>query len=363
MEIDHLAGRSPIVSQLIRSTFFYCLLISFCASGCARVASTEVNSDRSAPEAQETNLVCVGAQPPIYIEAGQFVMGRDAIYSEEGPPLRVELAGFWLDATEVTVGQFAGFVEATGYVTFAERSVDPDLLSGIDVSTDPDAADLLLPGGAVFNPQPGLSPRNMNWWHYVPGAYWRYPQGTDKPAALLAEPVTQISIEDARAYADWAGGRLPTEAEWEYAAVEGGTNAQTSQPSEANTWQGIFPLANSEDDGYYGVAPVGCYSSNRFGLYDLIGNVWEWTADRYIPLHMADKDVQGTSELLNVAGVETYVIKGGSFLCAPNFCYRFRAAARQPQENGLGTNHIGFRVAYDTLPGSRGSERLKAARP
>ena len=290
-------------------------------------------------------------------------MGDKPVYPEEGPASEIHIKGFWLDATEVSVGQFARFVEATGYVTIAERPVDPAIVQEIDLTGNPEAADFLLPGGAVFDPRPGVAARNLNWWRYVPGAHWRRPQGPDRPPARPDEPVTQLAIEDAKAYAEWVGGRLPTEAEWEYAAVRGGARTSTPRPEAANTWQGLFPLANSGDDRFKGVAPVGCYPADASGLHDLIGNVWEWTSDNYGPLNRQDRDKPIMSGAADKAGVMTYVIKGGSFLCAANYCYRFRAAARQAQEAGLGTNHIGVRVAYDKEPTSFKKEDAPIFRP
>ncbi|WP_233356065.1 formylglycine-generating enzyme family protein [Henriciella aquimarina] len=300
----------------------------------------------------EPGSSCSGPLAPVWISAGSFTMGNEVGYPEEGPETAARLDGFWLDATEVTVGAFSEFVEETGYVTVAERPVDPSQLPDIDPDAHPEYADLFKPGGAVFNPDPRQTARNMNWWSYVPGADWRHPEGPDKLSAEPDEPVTQIAYEDARAYAAWAGGRLPSEAEWEFAALAGQGNNQTERPKQANTWQGIFPVADTGDDGFKGVAPVGCFSANANGLHDMLGNVWEWTADRYVPYHQPDgENPEGPAAADSFApgkpGAASHVIKGGSFLCAENYCRRYRAAARQPQETGLGTNHIGFRVAYD----------------
>lgn len=197
------------------------------------------------------------------------------------------------------------------------------------------------PGGAVFSPPSSERAQNLvNWWRYVPGAHWRHPEGPDAPAAAPEEPAVQIAYEDAKAYAKWVGGRLPTEAEWEYAARGGLEQAvyawgETFTPGGeqmANTWQGIFPVQNTSDDGYSARAPVACFPPNGFGLYDMIGNVWEWTSSEY-----GDPAIG--------------VIKGGSYLCAENFCARFRPAARHPQEKDFSTNHIGFRIVWDIAEG------------
>lgn len=284
-------------------------------------------------------------------------MGSDRTYREEGEARRVRVDGFWIDPTEVTVDQFAAFVDATGHITVAEQALNPADYPAVDLDAYPELAAMFEPGGAVFVPTATSTLRSLNWWQYVPGANWRYPEGPDKPAALPQHPVTQIAYDDALAYASWVGGRLPTEAEWEFAALAGKANDDFSQnaPKQANTWQGIFPVANTADDGFENVAPTGCFAPNGHGLYDMLGNVWEWTTDWYAPVQAEGSDnPKGFSREQSFdpanPGVPSRVIKGGSFLCAENFCRRYRPAARHPQETGLGTNHIGFRVVYDTRP-------------
>lgn len=287
-------------------------------------------------------------------------MGSDRTYREEGAARTVSVSGFWMDSTEVTVARFAAFVEQTGYVTLAEKALDPGDYPSVDLQTHPELAAMFEPGGAVFIPDAKGMRQAMSWWQYVPGASWRMPQGRDKPAAERSDPVTQIAFEDAVAFARWAGGRLPTEAEWEYAALAGETNQAFGPQARqnANTWQGPFPVANTAEDGYSTVAPVGCYAPNTHGLYDMLGNVWEWTADWYASVQATeDRNPGGVNRQQSFdpanPGVPSRVIKGGSFLCAENFCRRYRPAARQPQETGLGTNHIGFRLVYDTDPSGR----------
>lgn len=258
---------------------------------------------------------------PRALKAGQFIMGANPVYREEGPPQTVRIAAFDIDATEVTNAQFARFVEATGYVTDAEK---------------PQAGFGTI-GGVVFR-APTL--QNPSWWHFVEGAQWRHPDGPESSLKGRShEPVVQVSHNDAKAYAAWTGRRLPSEAEWEYAAAAGaetiyiwGDERAPQGEEMANTWQGSFPLQNSEADGYAKRAPVGCFPPNDFALYDMIGNVWEWT------------DSRSAVTPDSVAFDKSYTIKGGSFLCAPNFCRRYRAAARQAQEAGLPTSHIGFRT-------------------
>ena len=270
--------------------------------------------------------------PPIALPGGRVSIGSNMAYPEEAPERRVRLDGFNMDATEVTNAQFARFVAATGYVTRAERQPDPALIpKGAPAA-------LFKPGAAVFKPP---APGHPQWWVYVPGANWRHPQGPGSSIRGRAHfPVVQIAYEDAMAYARWAGRALPTEAQWEYAASGGartlypwGNERSPEGREKANTWQGFFPLKDEAKDGFAGLAPVGCFEPNGFGLYDMIGNVWEWTAT---PFTKADGDT-GTAE-------PVYTIKGGSFLCADNYCRRYRATARQPQEAGLGSNHIGFRT-------------------
>lgn len=310
------------------------------------------------PPAEDT-AHCDTALPTgaVEIEGGQFTMGSDANYREESPSRTVTVDTFWMDRTEVTVERFARFVEETGYETVAERPVDPETMPDVDLEARPDLAPIFEPGGAVFRPGDVETLRNASWWHYVPGANWRHPQGPDAPEAAPREPVTQIAFEDAEAFASWAGGRLPTEAEWEYAALaaDEGASSTSARPRNANTWQGIFPVENTGEDGFDGVAPAGCFAPNANGLHDMLGNVWEWTTDWYAPFPAADTDnPQGVPQDRSFdpanPGVPSRVLKGGSFLCAENYCQRYRPAARHPQETGLGTNHIGFRLVYDEAP-------------
>ena len=295
----------------------------------------------------------------VWVPGGRFLMGSDRHYPEEAPQHPVELDGFWLDRFPVTNASFQRFVEATHWVTVAERPVDPS-----DCPGAPAAA--LVPGSLVFHKPPKrVSLDNWgHWWRYVPGACWKHPEG---PASDLEgrgkHPVVHLAFEDVQAFATWAGKQLPTEAEWERAARGGLEDAEYAWGDElapggrhlANVWQGEFPHQNLRSDGYEGTSPVGAFPSNGYGLYDMIGNVWEWTADWYTDRHPAPAvkpawvpqnprggDAQGSRD---AGGPARKVIKGGSHLSAPNYCFRFRPAARLPQSLCSGSCHLGFRLA------------------
>ena len=274
----------------------------------------------------------------VWIPAGSFQQG-DNVYPEEGPIAPIDVGGFWMDRHEVTNAEFAAFVKATGYVTSAERALDP--------RTHPElSAEMLKPGAAVF-----LMPKEVHgmedisqWWHYVPGANWRHPAGPNSDIVGRDNyPVVEVTHDDALAYAKWRHRDLPTEAEWEWAARAGNPKAAMDhdQPRNANTWQGIFPVVNSGDDGFVGLAPSGCYAANAYGLYDMIGNVWELTRDVYRERH---GESAGPDQMPMMGATRRYVIKGGSFLCAPNYCMRYRSGAREGQEADLGASHLGFRT-------------------
>lgn len=267
------------------------------------------------------------------IGGGVFEPGSTQGYPDERPSGRVSVAAFWMDRTEVTNAQFAAFVVATAYVTETEEQ-----------------------GGAAVFKQPAASrevQRDGDWWHYVPGANWRHPEGPGSDLTGRAhEPVVLITRKDALAYARWLGHDLPTEAEWEFAARGDGRSEQLERNASgkpvANFWQGIFPVVNTREDGYPGRSPVGCYPANGYGLYDMIGNVWEWTRDAYSGEHQGhgngDPFASTVSSGRNLRPGAAAVIKGGSFLCSADYCVRYRASARYPQEENLGTNHVGFRT-------------------
>jgi formylglycine-generating enzyme required for sulfatase activity len=289
------------------------------------------------------------------IPGGTFRMGSDAHYPEEAPARDVSVDDFWIDRVQVTNRQFAEFVDAAGYVTVAERPLDPADFPGAPPEN-------LVPGSLVFTMTPGpVDLRHLSqWWVWTPGASWRHPDG---PASSLDgrddEPVVHVALEDAEAYAAWAGKSLPTEAEWERAArggLEGTTYVwgdEAEPPGErlANYWHGDFPWRH--DDGYGARSPVGSYPPNGYGVHDMAGNVWEWTSDWYVERHGEEA---GPPCCVPAARMEdSYdpaqpqfriprkVIKGGSYLCADTYCLRYRPAARRPQMIDTGMSHIGFR--------------------
>jgi sulfatase modifying factor 1 len=262
----------------------------------------------------------------VTLPAGSYLKGADPLYPEESPSMRLRVEGFAILSHEVTNDQFAAFVQATGHVTAAEKAMG---------NTDPAA------GSALFvRDASGQNGR----WVLRKGATWHTPEG---PGSSIVgkgrHPVVHVTLADARAYARWAGGRLPTEEEWEYAASSGlpdpanrfsGAIDDAGQP-RANHWQGVFPVKDTGADGFSGTAPAACFPADRNGVHDLIGNVWEWTDSPVDDTHM--------------------IIKGGSWLCAANFCARYRPAARQPQENDFSSNHIGFRIIRDAATPAAGT--------
>nr|WP_201471494.1 formylglycine-generating enzyme family protein [Microbacterium hydrocarbonoxydans] len=292
----------------------------------------------------------------VLIPGGTFRMGSEDFYPDERPVHEREVAAFEIDRYQVTNAQYAEFVDATGYVTVAERPLDPAAFP------DADPKDL-VPGSMVFTPTAGPTDlRNWrNWWRWQAGASWRHPFGPDSSIDdRLQHPVVHIAFEDAVAYADWVGMRLPTEAEHEYAARGGldgaafawGDEIYPGGEAQANSWLGRFPYDNQ---GVGGTAPVGSYEANGYGLYDMIANVWEWTSDFYTPRHLklSDKPVDPgkRANLLAAASAQEgfpsiprRVLKGGSHLCSPDYCLRFRPAARSPQAEDTGMSHIGFRL-------------------
>jgi formylglycine-generating enzyme len=300
------------------------------------------------------------ARQMMWIPGGEFLMGSDGFYPEERPAHRVVVDGFWMDAHPVTNAEFRDFAAATSYVTVAERQPDPAGYPAADPA-------LVVAGSLVFHRPAGRVPLYdvRAWWSFVPGACWRCPEG---PGSTLEgrgdHPVTHVAYEDAEAYARWAGADLPSEAEWEFAArggLEGavyvwGNDFTPGGRFLANTWQGEFPWESLRLDGYEGTSPVGAFPPNGYGLSDMAGNVWEWTSDFFTPRHPHDitnacciprnPRVQSEPAIpadTPAAHIPRRVVKGGSHLCAPNYCLRYRPAARQGEAVDTSACHIGFR--------------------
>jgi formylglycine-generating enzyme len=316
-------------------------------------------------DAADTRLRSAGerAKAPsdnmLWIPGGVFWMGSDHHYPEEAPAHQVSVNGLWMDIHTVTNREFARFVEATGHVTLAERPADPNDYPG-------GKPELLAPSSVVFSkPRQRVELDNhYNWWAYVRGANWRHPRGPASSLKGLGDhPVVHIAFEDAEAYARWLGKELPTEAEWEIAARGGLDGAEYVWGDEftpggvhlANTFQGQFPWQNKVEDGYEWTAPVASFPANGYGLYDMAGNVWQWTVDWFqdhgkleSPCCTMDSPRGGSREdsydpRLPEIKIPRKVIKGGSFLCAPNYCRRYRPAARMAQPIDTSTCHVGFR--------------------
>jgi len=296
------------------------------------------------------------APPPgmVLIPAGKFKMGTDEVhlFPDAVPVHEVELDAFYMDITEVTNEEFARFVEATKYVTVAERPLDPRKFPGVP-------PEKLKPGSIVFKLSAGAEDLNNihGRWEYVAGACWKYPEGPHSDLkGREKHPVVHIAYEDAEAYAKWAGKRLPTEAEWEYAARGGleqkrfvwGDEFRPAGKWMANIWQGRFPIENTKEDGYVLTAPVRSYPANGFGLYDMAGNVWEWCSDYYRPDYYRTsprKNPQGPTDSFDPQepGVVKKVQRGGSYMCSDQYCIRYRPAGRGKGELESSHGHVGFR--------------------
>jgi formylglycine-generating enzyme len=319
-----------------------------------QVAESPPNKDITAPSGM------------VWIPGAEFTMGTDDVRSfpNERPAHKVQFEGFWIDEHDVTNAEFTKFVEATGYVTTAERKPDwEELKKELPPGTPKPDDSVLVPGSLVFTPTSQPVPLNdlSAWWRWVPGASWRHPEG---PGSNITgrenHPVVQVSWYDAMAYAKWAGKRLPTEGEWEYAARGGldgkrypwGDEFRPKGKYMANTWQGQFPVTNSAEDGFVGTSPVKSFPPNGYGLYDMAGNVWQWCSDWYrvdafteLASQNVCRDTGGPSESWDPAdpNAPKRVVKGGSFLCNPSYCESYRPSARRGTPPDTGTSHTGFR--------------------
>jgi formylglycine-generating enzyme len=339
---------------------FISLFISFLCLNCAskeqKIENTPIGE---APEGM------------LWIEGGSFTMGTNelAAYAVERPAVKRTVKGFWMDETEVTNAQFAKFVAETGYLTVAERKPDwEELKLQLPLNTPKPAEEELQPGSLVFSPPPAaVSTANHDiglWWKWVVGASWKHPEGPNSNIeGRENHPVVHIAAEDAESYANWAGKRLPTEAEWEFAAKGRKANSRYAWGDDftingefmANTFQGIFPHDNSLTDGFAGSSPVKSFPPNEYGLYDMIGNVWELTQDWFDAIQF--QRIAGNAPALDSAISKCYnptnplamekVIKGGSFLCADDYCINYRPSARQGHAFDSGTSNVGFRCVKD----------------
>lgn len=326
----------------------------FAAFAAQKSAETTVKPEAESPQTKPTGPAPDGM---VWIPHGKFWMGAEDTTMPDARPVReIELSGYWIDTTEVTNRQFAEFVKATGYKTVAEIAPKAEDYPGADPK-------LLVPGSVVFTPSDGPVPLDnfLQWWRWQPGADWRHPEGPGSSIEdRMDHPVVQIAYDDAVAYAQWAGKRLPTEAEWEKAARGGlerkkyvwGDTLNPDGKWMSNNWQGGFPHANSKEDGFFSTAPVKSYQPNGYGLYDMSANVWEWCSDWYRPdsyKTMASKDPKGPADSFDPQepGIPKRVHRGGSFLCSDLYCIRYLPAARGKGATDSGANHIGFRCVKD----------------
>lgn len=322
-------------------------------TGCGEgTKKTETSRGSTAKTAAPTDMSWTNGM--VWIPGGTFHMGAETGQVDEKPVHEVTVDGFWMDKTEVTNEEFEKFIKATGYVTIAERKPDPKDFPGAD-------PEMLVAGSIVFHPPPGDVPLDNHyvWWTYVPGADWKHPEG---PGSSIQgrekHPVVHVCYFDVIEYCKWAGKRLPTEAEWEYASRGGLDQKQYSWGEEqtpggkwvANIWQGKFPNENTMDDGFRTTSPAGTFPPNGYGLYDMSGNVWEWCADWYAPDTYTMKvslnplgPSQEASNDPNEPGVAKRVQRGGSYLCSDSYCTGYRPSARMKNTPDSATSHTGFR--------------------
>ena len=313
---------------------------------CSAQSKTEFNNNKSLKAA---------TKGMVFINGGEFLMGAvDQSFKDALPIHKVKVNDFWMDEHEVTNEQFLEFVKATGYITDAEKELNPKDYPGV-------SAEVLVAGSAVFSPpnHPVSLDNPLVWWEYIGGASWKTPFGK-KNGFEVRNPVVHVSYNDAQAYAKWAGKRLPTEAEWEYAARAGlekqtyywGNELKPNGEWGANIYQGNFPNYDSHQDGFAGVAPVKSFPANAFGLYDMEGNVWEWCSDFYRPDYykISEKNnPKGPKDSFDPQepGVVKHVQRGGSFLCSDQYCNRYKAGSRGKGEASSATNNLGFRCVKD----------------
>lgn len=312
----------------------------------------------SAAAARINNSPAPGPAPEgmVWVPGGTFWMGCENCEMPDALPVHlVEIDGFWMDRTPITNAQFAQFVEATGYITIAERKPKPEDYPGAPIES-------LVPGSAVFTPptQDVSLDDHLQWWRYVPGASWRHPEGPDSTTAGREDyPAVHIAWDDAVAYARWAGKQLPTEAEYEFAARGGldrqpyawGRELKPGGKWATNVWQGSFPAQNAKEDGHLATSPVTAFQANGYGLYDMGGNVWQWCADWYRPdyfakiAHAATRNPQGPADSYDSQepGIPKRVQKGGSFLCSDEYCTRYLVGSRGKGAADSGSSNVGFR--------------------
>lgn len=342
--------------------FFFYLIACFAFFNCSRPGPTS-----------KTTINDQAPAGMVWIPGGEFSMGTDdpESYEVERPAHRVKVDGFWMDATEVTNEQFKAFVDATQYVTTAEKKPDWELLKKqVPPGTPKPAEELLVPGSLVFTPPAyAVSTEDYTqWWAWTPGANWQHPDGPQSSLeGRWKHPVVQVSYDDALAYATWAGKRLPTEAEWEFASRGGKESQRYSWGDEfrpqgkfmANTLQGVFPGKNESEDGFAGTSPVKTFPPNPYGLYDIIGNAWEWTSDYFNANYY--RELSQSKLTVNPKGAdkpfdpqepfaEKRVTRGGSFLCASDYCVNFRPSARQGTAFDSGLSNISFRCVRSRVP-------------
>jgi formylglycine-generating enzyme required for sulfatase activity len=330
-------------------------LCGLLAIGCA----DSPDAPRATVQINSTPAPTPAPDAMVWVPGGTFWMGCDSCGMPDAAPEHlVSVDGFWMDRTPVTNADFEKFVKATGYLTVAERPLDPTHFPGVPAS-------MLVPGSAVFSataePVPLDNP--LRWWRYTPGASWRHPEGPGSDIGARGDhPVVHVAYEDAMAYATWTGHRLPTEAEFEFAARGGldrnlypwGNELMPGNKAAANIWQGRFPAKDSAEDGYAGTAPVTTFAPNGFGLYDMGGNVWQWCADWYRADYYSGLALRGTAARNprgpddsfdpQEPGAAKRVLKGGSYLCSEQYCARYLVGSRGKGEVTSGASNLGFRL-------------------